>query len=159
MKRKILILAAVVIPVIFLMLACASIMQGTRQDVGFSSNPSGAKITVDGQFMGVTPTVLELKRKKNHIVKLELEGFQPYEATLSRKVSGWVWGNLVFGGIPGLIVDAITGGMYKLTPEQIQGVMAEQKAGSDLKEDSLVIAVVLQPDPSWEKIGQLARKD
>jgi hypothetical protein len=35
-----------------------------------------------------------------------------------------VWGNIVFGGIIGLAVDAITGGLYKLAPEQVSAQLA-----------------------------------
>src|SRR5256885_116858 len=69
--------------------ACASIIHGTHQDVGISSNPTAAHVTVDGQQTGTTPVVAHLTRKDNHIVRLELPGYKPYEATLTRGVSGW----------------------------------------------------------------------
>lgn len=134
---------------------CASIINGTTQEVGFSSSPTGAKICVDNQQCGNTPRVFNLKRKENHIVRLELEGYQPYETTLSRQVSGWVWGNVLFGGLVGLAVDAISGGIYKLTPEQINGTLLTTQVSESIQEDRLMIAFVLTPDPKWEKIGQL----
>lgn len=48
--------------------------------------------------MGTTPVIAKLERKQSHLVRLELDGYQPYETTLTKSVSGWVWGNLVFGG-------------------------------------------------------------
>jgi hypothetical protein len=62
------------------------------------------------------------------LVKIELPGYMPYETNLIRKVDGWIAGNIVFGGLIGLAVDAITGGMYKLTPEQIQSELMNQTA-------------------------------
>jgi hypothetical protein len=42
-----------------------------------------------------------------------------------------VWANLVFGGIPGLAVDAITGGLYKVAPEEVTATLKEaQPAGN-----------------------------
>jgi hypothetical protein len=140
---------------LLLMGGCATLMQGSKQNVGFSSTPSGATIFVDNQQMGVTPATVALKRKSNHTVRLELAGYQPYEVALSRKTSGWVWGNLVFGGIPGLAVDAISGGLYKLTPEDVQGTLA---ASGTAMNDVMVVRVVLAADPTWEKIGQLTRR-
>jgi hypothetical protein len=64
-----------------------------------------------------------------------------------------VWGNLVFGGIPGLAIDAISGGLYKLTPEQIAAQLAQQGASVEKSEDAIYIGVVLQPDPEWERVG------
>ena len=141
-----------------LLAGCATIMQGTTQAVGISSNPTGATVTVDNIQNGKTPVVANLKRKDNHIVKIEMAGYQPFEATLTRQTSGWVWGNIVFGGLIGLAVDAISGGMYKLTPEQIQ---AELKSGNISwvpNNDTLFVNVVLKPNPAWEKVGQLRRR-
>ena len=78
------------------MSACGTIMHGTSQDIGFQSSPSSAKLTVDGILKGQTPAVVPLARKRTHIVRLELDGYQPYEATITKSASGWVWGNIVF---------------------------------------------------------------
>jgi hypothetical protein len=83
-------------------------MQGTKQQIGISSNPSGANVIIDGKNFGNTPLTAELSRKDNHIVKIELDGFLPYETTLTKKVSGWVAGNIIFGGLIGLAIDAIS---------------------------------------------------
>jgi hypothetical protein len=138
--------------------ACASIMHGTHQDVGISSSPSGAQVSIDGQSMGKTPVVAHLKRKENHIVHLELAGYKPYDTTVTRSVSGWVWGNIVIGGLIGLAVDAISGGLYKLTPEQVSAsLLSAGTAGTVLPGDGVYIAVVLRPEPGWQKVGQLVR--
>ena len=136
--------------------ACATIMHGTNQEVGLSSTPTNARVIVDNKPMGNTPVVAKLARKDNHIVRFELDGYQPFEATLTRRTSGWVWGNIVFGGLIGLAVDAMSGGLYKLTPEQIAGGMATQTASAT--SDGLYVAVVLRADPTWQKIGQLDRE-
>jgi hypothetical protein len=135
--------------------SCATIMQGSRQEVSIASSPTGAKVTVNGKAMGDTPLVAKLKRKDKHAVRIEMEGYAPYEMALSRSTSGWVWGNIVFGGIPGLAVDAITGGLYKLKPDQIEGTLGSDAAEVRQAKDVLVVAVVLRPDPSWERIAAL----
>lgn len=136
--------------------ACATIMHGTKQDVGVSSVPSAAKVSVDNAPLGSTPIVANLKRGDNHIVRVELAGYQTFEATLTKKTSGWVWGNIVFGGIIGLAVDAISGGLYELTPEQVSATLVKQSAST--KSGTLQVFVVLQPDDRWTKIGQLTRE-
>jgi hypothetical protein len=82
--------------------ACASLMHGTSQDIGISSSPTGATLSVDNQSTGQTPYIAHLSRKDNHVVELDLPGYAPAEMTLTRKTSGWAWGNIVFGGIIGL---------------------------------------------------------
>ena len=146
--------------VLFIMalIGCASIMHGTSQEVGISSTPSGAKVSVSSQSFGTTPVIVNLKRKNNHIIKIELEGYLPYETTLTKKVSGWVWGNIVLGGLIGLAVDAISGGLYTLSPEQIQAELSKDgNAYFKLTDNVLCVFATLNPDPSWTKVGQMAK--
>ena len=138
--------------------SCASIIHGTHQDVGISSNPTGAQVSVDGQVKGATPIVANLTRKDNHIVRIELAGYKPYETTLTRKVSGWVWGNIVFGGLIGLAVDAINGALYNLTPEQVSAALLAGTAHMVPTRDGMYIALVLASQPGWQKVGQLERE-
>jgi hypothetical protein len=134
--------------------ACATIMNGKQQDVAFTSTPGGATVFIDGQNMGVTPASLSLARKDSHTVRLDLAGYQPYEMTLERGVSGWVWGNLLFGGLIGLVVDVTTGAMYKLSPEQVNGTLVTRQASLNGK-TVIQVELALSADPSWEKVGQL----
>jgi len=123
--------------------------------VGIASNPSGASVWVDRQLVGNTPIIVELSRKDNHVVRIELDGYQPYEATFSRQLSGWVFGNIIFGGLIGLAVDAISGGLYMLTPDQVQAEMRSNRIAYSKNSKDSYIAIVLEPDPSWKKIGEL----
>lgn len=145
-------LMCILVPLLY---GCASIIHGTTQSVGIASNPSGAQVTINGESRGETPFIADLKRKNHHLVSIALDGYQPYETTLTRHVSGWVWGNIVFGGLIGLAVDAISGGLYKLTPEQIETELRESEALGALDADTLYLAVVLEPDPAWKHIGSL----
>ena len=137
---------------------CATIMQGSSQEMSISSSPTGAKVLVDGAELGTTPYTASLKRKDKHVVRIEMDTYQPYEISLARATSGWVWGNLVFGGIPGLAIDAITGSMYKLKPEDVFANLALTSFKNDDGNDVLMVMVVLTPDPTWEHIGSLVRK-
>lgn len=134
---------------------CATIMHGTTQRVGISSNPSNASVYVDNMPVGNTPVVVHMTRGDNHLVRIELEGYVPYEAAFTKTLSGWVFGNIVFGGLIGLAVDAVSGGIYRLTPENIQAEMRRGNIAYTKKSDNSVIMIVLKPDPKWEKIGNL----
>jgi hypothetical protein len=134
--------------------SCATVMHGTYQSVAISSNPSNAHVWVDQYYAGNTPIIVGMTRKDNHILRIQLDGYQPYDVIFSRQVSGWVLGNIVFGGFIGLAVDVISGGIYKLTPDQ---VWAEMRSNNDFSTNSngSYILVVLKPDASWKKIGNL----
>ena len=142
---------------VFLVLVtgCASIIHGSDQEVGISSSPTGASVLIDNVSYGVTPTVAKLSRKDKHSVKITMDGYQPFEAAISRGTSGWVWGNIIFGGLIGLVVDASTGSMYKLTPEQVSATLTKGDMGYLYQKDALYIAAVLEADPTWEKIATL----
>ena len=135
--------------------ACATIIHSGRQEVAFSSTPSGASVQVDNADQGKTPLVAKLSRKQTHTVAISMPGYKSYEMTLNRKVSGWVWGNIVFGGLIGLGVDAIGGGMYRLEPEQVSAALATTQASVVQPGDGLFVIATLKPDPSWRKIAQL----
>ena len=72
-----------------------------------------------------------------------------------RQLSGWVFGNVIFGGVIGLAVDAISGGLYMLTPDQIQAEMRSNNIAYSENSKESYIAIVLKPDSSWVKVGNL----
>jgi hypothetical protein len=141
---------------------CASIMHGTTQDVTVMSNPSLAKVTVDGLNVGRTPVVAHLSRSANHVMSIELEGFEPYQTALTKEVSGWFWGNILFGGLVGIAIDALDGGMYALTPEQLQAEMVQNPppapAAVSKADGGIAIFITLEKKPGWTLVAQLDRK-
>jgi hypothetical protein len=124
--------------------------------VNFSSNPSTATIFIDEGEVGKTPFEIRLERKNEHSVMIKLEGYQTYETRLTKKFNGWYLGNIIFGGIIGLIIDPITGAMYNLSPSEINAEMNKGTAFKSNKND-IYIAVALNIDPTWKKVGQLEK--
>ena len=106
--------------ILLLLESCATIMHGTTQGIPISSEPSEADVLVDGQPYGTTPTVVEMKRKSDHVVRVEKEGYQAEEMVVMHVVSGAVAGNILFGGLIGWGVDASTGAQYRLVPKTLQ---------------------------------------
>lgn len=150
---------ALLIPAAVISLSCGTIMHGSSQNIGITSAPTGANVTIDNQKFGVTPLVADLSRKSDHIISFELEGYQKADLTITKSVSGWVWGNIIFGGLIGLVVDAISGGLYKLSPEQLNAELKKEGVSSTIKNEDLIIMTVLRPDPKWNKVGQLKLKE
>ena len=156
MKRTALLIPFLLFTVL-LFTQCATLIHVSRQDISFSSNPSKASVSIDNVEMGTTPVTLRLKRNMHHTVVIKLDGYQPYETKLTRKVSGWLAGNIIFGGLIGIVIDAAGGGMYKLTPDQIQAELRNQSASVVKEQDGIFITVVMQPRSDWQKVGQLER--
>jgi hypothetical protein len=144
------------IAITLLLSSCATIVSGSKQYVKFSSNPSTATIFIDEVEVGKTPFEIKLARKSEHSVMIKLEGYQTYETKLTKKFNGWYIGNILFGGLIGIIVDPITGAMYNLTPNEINAQMSKGTAFRSNGKD-VYIAVALNIDPSWKKVGQLEK--
>src|SRR5262245_20693108 len=102
---------------------CASVINGTSQEVAFRSVPPGATVKVSGQT-GTTPATLSLSRDRDHMATLTKEGHPERQVNIRQKLSGAFYGNIALGGIIGMSVDMGNGAAYNLTPSNIEVDMA-----------------------------------
>lgn len=102
---------------------CATIVSSSDQEVRVMSDPPGAKIRVDGMLRGVTPTVVDLERKRRHQLQIEKEGYETFMRDTGRGFNWWFVGNIILGGIIGIIVDFSTGAVYKVKPNEINAAL------------------------------------
>jgi hypothetical protein len=98
---------------------CATIIQGTTQEVGRTTDPPEANLCVDGRENYKSPAKITMKRKDDHIVEVTKEGFEKENINIKSVISGVVAGNLLLGGLIGIGVDALSGGANRLEPENI----------------------------------------
>lgn len=109
---------------------CASIVHQTTQQVPVKSEPAGAEITVAcGDVFNdpklLTPAVVTVHRKPDHcVIGLSKAGYQHQDVVLKKGLSGWYVGNVLIGGIVGLIVDAANGAMWNRTPKEVNVTLA-----------------------------------
>lgn len=106
--------------------SCASIVSKSSWPVTVQSNPPGATVRIsdeDGKVVhsGTTPFTVTLSSKEGFFTKAdydvhaELAGHGSADARMSAHLNAWYWGNIIFGGLIGLlIVDPATGAMWKL---------------------------------------------
>ncbi len=106
------------VPAAALLGACASIMEGTDQSIAVSSHPSGAICVLEregGQIAAVNPTpgtVRVEKSAEDISVRCSKLGYQDSIGVLVSELEGMTAGNLIFGGVIGLAVDAGSGAMH-----------------------------------------------
>ena len=105
---------------------CSSIISKSDYTVAVSSNPAGANFSITNRaglsvHSGVTPSSVMLKssagffKGETYTIELLKDGYSPKIFTLTSSVDGWYFGNLLLGGLIGmLIVDPATGAMYNL---------------------------------------------
>jgi hypothetical protein len=103
----------------FLLGGCATLIHGADQSVRVESEPSGARVEVDGRPVGKTPTTVDLKRGQDHMVQLYHAGHEPYKAMLQQGRSLWVYVNVINLAVPGMLVDLSTGAFHSLEPSVI----------------------------------------
>jgi hypothetical protein len=126
MKKEI---SVVLIVFLLIQTGCASIVSGRSQDVNIRTNPPGAEIYINDVSRGATPLMANLKRKQRHSVRFVKEGYVEETRTTGKGFNWWFAGNILFGGIIGIIIDFATGAVYKVSPEDLNVTLVESGAG------------------------------
>jgi hypothetical protein len=121
--------------------ACATIVSGTSQNVSVTTDPDGAncKMEREGQVVGIvnpTPGTVRIEKSKNDItITCKKEGYADTQAPLSSSFTGTTFGNILFGGLVGVAIDASSGANNKypesafviLTPSRFNSVQARDE--------------------------------
>lgn len=93
---------------------CAVIVSGHSQPIKVSTTPeTGADCTLTnprGQWHVVSPGAVRVLRS-NYDMKITCtkDGWSSQPGTIPSKFNGWVLGNVLIGGIVGIIIDASNG--------------------------------------------------
>lgn len=105
---------------------CATIFGKSNYDIAINSNPVGAALSIVDKsgkeiYKGTTPATVNLKSsagymsKAEYQLKFDLEGHEQKVVTLTSKLNGWYFGNILLGGLIGmLIIDPASGAMYQM---------------------------------------------
>ena len=101
-----------------LLLGCASLIEGQAgmgREICFTSNPSGALIAVNGVPRGETPCNLAFNAYeiRNASLTASKDGFETLTLNLKNGVNRAIVGNIIFGGVGGLLVDGLSGSSIK----------------------------------------------
>jgi hypothetical protein len=102
--------------------ACATIVSGSTQRIAIDSAPEGASCQVlQGGFpvarIASTPGSVRIE-KSHEAVQIDCSkpGYHPAHLTELSGVDGWLFGNLIIGGVVGVVVDFSTGAAYHYSP-------------------------------------------
>ena len=157
-------LSVTLVSVMLGMQGCASIMQGSSQTLSFKSVPETTQIKITNKageaiYSGQTPTTVTLKRgagyfkAENYQVSFSKDGYETKTVNVTGNVSGWYVANIIFGGLIGLlIIDPITGAMYKLSPEDVNTVLESNNINPN--QDQKTLTVVLKENVPSEILAR-----
>jgi hypothetical protein len=95
---------------------CATILDGSSQVVTFNSQPTGAKILINGDQVGVTPLSTQLHRSKSTIVLAKKEGYDDQQITMQTKFNTYFFGNFISGGLLGSTIDYASDAIVEYSP-------------------------------------------
>jgi hypothetical protein len=144
---------------------CATIVARSNQTITVTSVPEGAALKITNKagaavHSSTTPTTVTLKKGRGYfkpetyVLHLEKEGFQARDISVRGEVNGWYFGNVIFGGLIGLLaVDPATGAMYTLRPKEVAATLDTLKVAREGREQTLTVLLV--EDVPRELVGQL----
>lgn len=134
--------------------SCATFVNGDRVSLPVSTTPSGATVTLEGRTY-TTPVTLEVPRGEGDFnLHIEKPGYQPIDIKLTESYDGWLWGNLLIGGLLGLAIDFATGDAYDIEPEVLHIAM-QAKSVSKTNEGGLNIVLIDINDLPPESIKKI----
>lgn len=115
--------------IITVLTGCATIMnKSSYQKVNVNSSATESEIFVDGMSKGTAPQILKLKRGKIYLIEIKKPGYETYRISTSNSITGWFWGNIICGGLIGMVIDLATGNAYEIEPEYINALLAKSTA-------------------------------
>jgi hypothetical protein len=144
---------------------CATIVARSSQEITITSVPDGAAVKINNKsgaavHSGSTPLTVSLKKGRGYFkaerytVHIAKDGYQARDITVEGQVNGWYFGNIIFGGLIGLLaVDPATGAMYTLQPKQVETTLDTLKVSRKGNEQTLT--VILVEDVPRKLVGQL----
>lgn len=95
---------------------CATIMDGSTQDILVDSSPQGARVEVNGASKGVTPASVTMLRKTSVPLVIKLDGYKDATITPTTKTNSMFWGNILLGGVFGSTTDSASGSINEYSP-------------------------------------------
>lgn len=134
---------------------CASIVHGGARVITLNTSPAGATATIsklgsdEVVHRGVTPLTVSLEPKRgffkgqSYNVRFNLAGYQTATLQLRSELSGWYFGNILFGGLIGMvIVDPATGSMWNIAPDKINHSLTPEQTTLIERGEGFVVALL-----------------
>jgi hypothetical protein len=125
MKNSIKIAFFIFLTLELLVSSCATIINGSKQNINIQSLTSDSKIFVDDKELGKDKVSIHLKRAKNHTIAIKKEGYETKHIQLRKEIvpgkliSDSLLAYLLLGltgygaaGAAWIIIDASTGSWY-----------------------------------------------
>jgi hypothetical protein len=128
---------------------CATIVSGTDETVKIGSSPSGATVLVDAVERGQTPLEVELERGRTHRIEFKKAGFVDDQVMTTNTLNGWIFGNILAGGLIGIIVDLASGATNNISPNPVTKSLIAVPPPPSPPGSNAPPPVNTNPPPAW----------
>ena len=104
----------ILLSLLLLLQACASIIEGTTQTIAIQSTPTGAdcRLLREGMVLASVTTLGEVvveKTKHDMTIECEKDGYEVTKVNLDSGIEAATWGNIILGGGIGWAFDSAMG--------------------------------------------------
>jgi uncharacterized protein YceK len=120
---------------------CCTVTQGTTQKLAFNSQPEGAMVEYNGRQLGKTPLSIDVNRKITTIdpkFSFVMEGFETQTQPVIVKGCGCLWGNIVVGGLLGILVDSVSGANVAYTQDSYSALLLPKGQAANQNKNDMV---------------------
>jgi hypothetical protein len=139
--------------------ACATLVTDDHQEISIKSDPPGATCLVEqgGNGLGTvepTPGTIYVGKSRHDIaINCSLAGFYNGAAVLQPRFQNWTFGNIIYGGSLGLLVDTSSGAINEY-PRAVTVLMHRQPRPGETPEETERLRHM-----EWLRQSALARGD
>ncbi len=108
---------------VFGLTSCATLFTGSKSKVEINSNmPYADQVSIDGKTATNVAFPYKTKIKngyKKSTISAEKDGYKPVTVSVDKKMNGVFWSNLLLlpGALPGMLIDAATGSIMKVSKD------------------------------------------
>lgn len=119
---------------LFLQTGCASIVNPGPEKLTVNTTPSEAQTNVNG-MSGTSPKTFIVEKGKEANIDVKKEGHQSVSRFVGTTLDPWFFGNILFGGIIGIIIDLVSGNSQKLKSNSVNITLPKEEEQDTKKED------------------------
>jgi len=145
---------------------CATLTKGSSQAITVNTDPSGAMCTMtrDAKPVAVvnsTPGSVPVEKARGTIAVLcQKQGYQDAAGALAAEFQPMTFGNILFGGIVGVVVDAASGAMNQYPESVTISLIPEEFASIDERDaffDRMRASLEREAAEVKERISKMCR--
>lgn len=144
--------------------ACASVVDGTTQNITVKTDPSGAtcELVREGATVAAvnpTPGTVNVSKDADDItIVCDKPDFQTARTTISSKFTGATFGNIILGGGIGILVDAASGANNRY-PESVNVLMTPVSFASIAERDRFYDGAIARARGRADEANKVIAKD